>query len=347
MEKIVILILATASFVLADLNTNVQKQESKQHSYRYSDQKSLQNQKSFSKNETIGKEKSISKNLSKTFSNISTLNKTVSFNENSGWSVSINFTSFLINELRKLGWNEKAFFITNDDLGLNDFVVAEDEEWGSIYNLGKKEALEAEAKYRKKLDKRKTAKVAYYINLLYYTGNVIKNAIYELRKYQRINFDNIEYLSRQAIINAYKRTRRRKIRVRNCHFAGNTDTITCKSGLYTLALTPFIPNLYVNGALWYSANEIASMRPVITLSFSKSNTEALSKLEQIQSTKTVAKLIRDYTQKLRQKGETQLAQRIESKFIEDTLTKGKTRSVNSVLNAISSGSPIAVLKLFQ
>ena len=346
MKRAVLISLIGATVLFADLTTNVQNQQSKQHQMRKSDQKSLQSQKSFTDNKSIGNEKSVSKNLTKSFNSIKSLQKSISYNQSDGWGVTINFASYFLKELRKQHYNRKAFFLTNRDLGMTDYITAESDRWGSIYNLGKKEAMELEATYRHGLDKRKTKKVAKYINLLYNTGNIIKNAILQLRS-QKVSFDNVRELSRQALSKAKRSTRRERLRIRGCNYGGNTNSVVCNSGEYTIELTNSIPKLYVNGNIWYSAYEIAGMKPTLTLNFSKNNSEAMSKLEQMQSTRSVAKMIRDYTQRLKQKGQTRIAQQIESRFIEDTLSNGKTKSVNSVVNAINSGSPIAVLNIFK
>ena len=346
MKRAVLISLIGATVLLADLTTNVQNQQSEQHQIRKSDQKSLQSQKSYTDNKSIGNEKSVSKNLTKSFNSIKSLQKTISYNKSDGWSITINFVSFFLKELRKQHYNRKAFFLTNRDLGMTDYIVAKDDRWGSIYNLEKKEAMELEATYRHGLNKRKTRKVAKYINLLYNTGNIIKNAILGLKS-QKVTFDNVRELSRQALSKAKRATKKERLKIRNCNYGGNTNSVVCNNGEYAIELTNNIPRLYINGNLWYSSYEIVGIKPTLTLNFSKNNSEAMSKLNQMQSTKSVAKMIRDYTQQLKQKGLTKIAQQIESRFIEDTLSNGKTKSVNTIVNAINSGSPIAVLNIFK
>ena len=83
------------------------------------------------------------------------------------------------------------------------------------------------------------------------------------------------------------------------------------------------------------------------MSYASSSQDAFTKLTQAQQSNSIAKSIRDYTNKLEQQGQSKTAAQIKSKFVEKSLTTGITQNANTVINAINSGSPTAVLKIFQ
>ena len=146
-----------------------------------------------------------------------------------------------------------------------------------------------------------------------------------------------------------KRNGVKKAYVYSCNFGGNLDTISCQTnkGIFTLKLTDSVPNLLINGYLYYSSSNIGFTKPTLTLSFATNLNEALSLLEQNAETASIARMVREYCQKLESEGKTKIANEIKSKFIEKALTTNVTTNTNAVINAINSGSPIAVLNIFK
>ena len=141
----------------------------------------------------------------------------------------------------------------------------------------------------------------------------------------------------------------KKAYVYGCNFGGNLDTVSCQTnqGIFTLKLTDSVPNLLINGYLYYSSSNIGFTKPTLTLSFATNLNQALSLLEQNAETASIARMIREYTQKLESEGKTKIANEIKSRFVEKALTTNITTQTNAVVNAINSGSPIAVLNIFK
>lgn len=139
------------------------------------------------------------------------------------------------------------------------------------------------------------------------------------------------------------------MRIRHCRFGGNLDTFICRSdkGVATLIITNAIPTLLINGAVYYSATDIGFTKPMLTIAFSSNTNEALSKLAQDSSTAALTKLIRDYTNKLESEGKSKIASEIKARYVEKALTSNITTQTSAVVNAINSGSPIAVLNIFK
>ena len=108
-----------------------------------------------------------------------------------------------------------------------------------------------------------------------------------------------------------------------------------------------MPNLLINGYLYYSSSNIGFTKPTLTLSFATNLNQALSLLEQNAQTASIAKMIREYTQKLESEGKTKIANEIKSRFVEKALTININNQTNAIVNAINSGSPIAVLNIFK
>jgi hypothetical protein len=104
---------------------------------------------------------------------------------------------------------------------------------------------------------------------------------------------------------------------------------------------------FLNEGKWYSEDVIAYKTFVINANFAKSDADALAILAQDARTKSIATAIRDYTSKLEQKGLTKQASAIKQRFIEKAMTTNVSQNTQATIQAINSGSPTAVLKVFQ
>ena len=339
----VILFIFTAAALFANVSTSTQKQEQKSKSTRQQEQTVKQEQLQHNKQLNKGKEKSISQNVTKTLNKIRSTTHTVSKLNSGIWRIELNPIPYILMKMRELGWNEKAFFLTNKDIGTS-YYVDDDED---IIDLNAKNYYEAKAKMRGGLDRSVTKKVAHYIQLLNYTGQVAEKAAAYMKHYPKANFDNIEKLAAIAVKKAYQEVIPERINIYECRFGGNNDTYTCNNGQYTLILTSSVPTLLKNGMAYYSSTNIGFSKPTLTITFATSTNDALSKLEQDQQTRSVAKMIREYTSKLESEGKTEIAQRIKNRFVEKALTTNVSNTTNAVVNAINSGSPIAVLHIFR
>jgi len=343
MKKIIAISLIVATSLFADLSTSTQKQEQKSESLRQQEQRGKTEQLTHNKQLNQGKEKSISKNITQTLSKIRSSTHTVSKSSSGTWRIELNPIPYILMKMRDLGWNEKAFFLTNSDIGTS-YYVGDDED---IIDLDAQSYYENKAKMRGRLDEKTTKKVSYYINLLSYTGAVADRAANLMKHYPKASFDNIEKLAEVAVYKAYKEIKPKRINIYECRFGGNNDTYTCNNGQYTLMLTSSVPTLLKNGTAYYSSANIGFTKPTLTISFATNTNDALSKLEQDQKSASVAKMIREYTSKLESEGKTEIAQKIKNKFIEKALTENVSNTSTAVVNAINSGSPIAVLNIFK
>jgi len=336
------------SFLFADLGNQISKTKSNQNTIRNSNQVSRQNSDTLSKSSGKGKENSNSKTISKTFSKISSTNHTVSKNANGSWSISLNPIPYILNDLREHGWNRKSFFLTQKDIGSVDYVIDNDEEYGELQNVGKMQAIQSRASTRDRLlGRREILNLQRYINLLYYTANVIQKATRNLQDFPSLDIEVFENRVKEAVTRAYRQTPRNSIHIRNCNFAGDINSYSCNYGKYTLVLTNALPNLYVNGVPYYSTSTAGYTKPMLNISYATSTNDAFSKLTQNQNSRTVSGMIRNYTNMLMQQGHSKIATKIRNKFVEKTLSKGTNTNVTATVQAINSGSPLAVLKLFQ
>ena len=343
------LILVSFIFSFADITTSTQKstQKSKVEREQLQQQQQLQHQKS--KTLTEGQEKSINRNVTKSFSFIKSSNKTVSKNASGTWSIQLNPIPHILLELQKFGWNEKAFFLTNKDLGF-DFVSGEGED--EVIDLNAKDFYTQKAQVRGKIGRKQLKKIQKLINLLYITGQLVDKTANQLKHFPTLNFLDFEKRIDVALISAYKQLQKTGVKrayVYNCNFGGNLDTVSCQTdkGVFTLKLTGSVPNLLINGYLFYSSSNIGFTKPTLTLTFATNLNQALSLLEQNAETASIANMIREYTQKLESEGKTKIANEIKSRFVEKALTTNITTQTNAVVNAINSGSPIAVLNIFK
>jgi hypothetical protein len=347
MKKIIFLIFPYLLF--ADITTNSQKsiQKSKSEKEQIQKQQQLQHQKS--KTLAHGKEKSLNKNVTNSISFIKSFNRTASKNASGTWSIQLNPIPYILMELQKLGWNKNAFFLTNKDLGFNFSYGRGDDE---VIDLNAKEFYTQKAQIRGRIDRDKIKKIQKLINLLYVTGQLVDETATQLKHFPTLNFLDFRKKIDHAILNSYKKLRKNGVKnayIYNCNFGGNLDTISCNTdkGIFTLKLTDSVPNLLINGYLYYSSSNIGFTKPTLTLSFATNLNQALSFLEQNAETASITKIIREYTQKLESEGKTKIANEIKSKFIEKALTTNITNQTSAIINAINSGSPIAVLNIFR
>ncbi|SFP02263.1 hypothetical protein [Hydrogenimonas thermophila] len=343
MKKIIAISLIVATSLFADLSTSTQKQEQKSQSLRQQQQRGETEQLQHNKQLSQGKEKSTSKNITQTLNKIRSTTHTVSKSSSGTWRIELNPIPYILMKMRDLGWNEKAFFLTNRDVGTS-YYLDDDEE---IIDLNAQSYYEAKAKMRGRLEKDVMKKVAYYIQLLNFTGQVAELAADKMQHYPKASFENIEKLAEEAVSKAYKEIRPKRINIYECRFAGNNDSYTCNNGQYSLILTGSVPTLLKNGMAYYSSTNIGFAKPTLTITFATNINDALSKLEQDQQTASIAKMIREYTSKLESQGKTEIAQKIKSKFIEKALTENVSNTASAVVNAINSASPVSVLNIFK
>ncbi len=342
--------LALIPFLLfADITTNTQKSKQKTETNREQLQQQQQLQHQKSKTLTQGKEKSINKNITNSLSFIKSFNRTASRTATGTWTIQLNPIPYILMELQKYGWDRQAFLLTNKDLGFN-FVEGEGED--EIIDLNAKEFYTQKAQLRGKIGRDKLQKIQRIINILYVTGQLVDKTTTYLKHFPNLDFLDFRKKIDIALRKSYldlKKNGVKKAYVYSCNFGGNLDTISCNTdkGIFTLKLTDSVPNLLINGYLYYSSTNIGFTKPTLTLTFATNLNTALSFLEQNAETASIAKMIREYTQKLESEGKTKIANEIKTRFVEKALTTNVTTNVNTVVNAINSGSPIAVLNIFK
>ncbi len=342
--------LALIPFLLfADITTNTQKSKQKTETNREQLQQQQQLQHQKSKTLTQGKEKSINKNITNSLSFIKSFNRTASRTATGTWTIQLNPIPYILMELQKYGWDRQAFLLTNKDLGFN-FVEGEGED--EIIDLNAKEFYTQKAQLRGKIGRDKLQKIQRIINILYVTGQLVDKTTTYLKHFPNLDFLDFRKKIDIALRKSYldlKKNGVKKAYVYSCNFGGNLDTISCNTdkGIFTLKLTDSVPNLLINGYLYYSSTNIGFTKPTLTLTFATNLNAALSLLEQNARTASIARILREYTQKLESEGKTKIANEIKTRFVEKALTTNITTNVNTVVNAINSGSPIAVLNIFK
>jgi len=345
--RIISLVILLLSLSFADIGNQISKNKSEQNTIRKSKQTSNQNSASTTKSKTKGNEKSTSTTVSNTLSKIMSLNHTVSKTANSSWNITLNPIPYILSELRYMGWSKKSFFITQNDIGAIDYIVDDDEEYGELQNTGKMQAVQSRASNRHRLGRKEIENLQKFINLLYYTAKVVENSTQNLQSFPSMSIEEFENRVKRAVLVAYKNTITNPIYIRNCNFAGDINSYSCNDGKYTLVLTNSFPNLYINGAPYYSATSVGFINPTLNISFATNTNEAFSKLAQNQDSNSITGMVRDYTSKLIQKGHSEIATKIRNKFVEKSLNHGVNANATTMVQAINSGSPMAVLKLFQ
>lgn len=341
--RLVILIYILPLCLMANISNSSKKDNSQSESEKQSEQRSYQEQRSLSDTKSKGIEDSEQNADSETISKINSNTKSTTQTRTGSWEVKLNPVPFVFIQLRKSGWPREAFYLNNKDVGTS--YTLDDEE--IIDNL-KKNYYSNKAQMRGSISRENFKKIADIISLLNYTEKIGTEIIKNLTSMGDTNTaDNLEERILMALKKSYSENKYTKTDIYNCRFGGNSDTFTCNDGEYTLQLTQSVPALLKNGTVVYSAEKLGYNTPLISLSYANSNSEALSMLEQDSKTSSLTKTVRRYTSHLKSIGEQAMAQEIESKFIEKALTKNITNSATAAVEAINSGSPTAVLKVFQ
>jgi len=347
MKKLSLILIPFLLFGDITISTQKSNQKSQSEREQLQQQKQLQHQQS--KTLTLGREKSINKNITQSLSFIKSFNRTVSKSATGTWIIQLNPIPYILMELQHLGWDRQAFFLTNKDLGFN-FVTGEGDD--EIIDLNAKDFYTQKAQLRGKIGRDKLQKIQKLINILYVTGQLVDKTTTYLKHFPSLNFLDFRKKIDLALKRAYLDLQKngvKRVYLYSCNFGGNLDTISCNTdkGIFTLKLTDSVPNLLINGYLYYSATNIGFTKPTLTLSFATNLNQALSLLEQNAETASIARMVREYCQKLESEGKTKIANEIKSKFIEKALTTNITTQTNAIVNAINSGSPIAVLNIFK
>lgn len=344
MKKILMLGIVASSFLFADISNNTQRQEQQSESQRTQEQRGTTQSDTKSIIQNRGDEQSINRSLSKTLSETRSATQSVSKSKNGNWSITLNPVPYILMQLRSSGWDERAFFLRNSDIGTS-FYIDEDEY---IIDMNKKAYTEAKASTRGKMEFSQIAKLKEVITLLNYTGAVADQAISHINKFNEPDATNIENMARKALTQALKEVKKQSINIYNCNYGGSNDVYVCNNGEYTLALGQAgVPSLLKNGVPFYSAERIGFSTPSLTLSFATSTSEAMSKLIQDSQTRAVAQAIREYTSHLKSSGQSEVATKIENAFVEKALSTNVSNTASATITAINSGSPTSVLKIFQ
>ncbi|QOG13045.1 hypothetical protein [Arcobacter sp. FWKO B] len=350
MKKIVLTSLIASNLLLADLTTTVTKQDQQSESTKEQLQKSINKALTDTESKSRGDENSINKSLSKSLTETRSVTQNATQSKTGTWSVTINPVPYVLMQLRQNGWDKRAFFITNQELGTSYYL--DDNEDDGIIDLNKKSYVEAKASTRGKMSKEQLKKIEEVVNILHYTGTVAEHAINNMNKYHNPDTTNIEDLALKAVIEATKKVKHRYINLYKCNYGGSNDVYVCNDSEYTLSLSQVgasvgIPSLLKNGVAYYSADKIGFSTPTLTLAFANTTSEAMSKLLQDSESSAVAQAVREYTSTLRSQGQTKTASQIESAFVEKALTKNVNKDIAAVKQAIDSASPTSVLKIFQ
>ena len=343
MRKFLILLVFFA-FANADIGNQTSKNKSEQSTIRNSSQSSKQKSDTITKSKTKGNENSTSETISNTLSKITSFNHTVTTSNSGSWDIILNPIPHILSELRKIGWAREAFYLKNSDIGTSYFTDNNEE----IIDMNAKAFYESKAQMKGGLDDGQIQKLQKYINILYYTATVISSTTKELQSYPNLKIEKFDDEMKKAIIKVYKAIKNyNQIYIYSCNFAGDINSYSCNNGKYTLVITNALPLLYINGASYYSATSVGFINPTLKISFATSTNDAFSKLAQNQDSRSVAGMIRDYTSKLVQQGHSDIATTIRNKFVEKSLNHGININATTTVQAINSGSPMAVLKLFQ
>ncbi len=332
-------------FAMSSAEQRTEKQKQDQKTTREQQQRSKQQQMSRSEQKSKGNEKSLSRTATQTFNRIQSNTKTATRSESGAWQVTINPISFILREMRALGWDKRAFFIKNEDLGVSYHVQGRASS--GIIDMNKKNFMEANSRMHAQLGPDVVENLEFYISLLNYTGEVASAAADNMRQFPIPGLNEIEDHARRAVTAAARDIKGEMLNIYDCHYAGSIQDFRCNNGEYTLKLTDSIPILKKQGVPFFSGTDVGFTKPTLTVSLSESTRQALSMLEQQQETASIARMIRDYTQKLRSKGKTETAQRIQNAFVEKAMTESKNLSTTATAQAINSGSPMNVLNIFK
>jgi hypothetical protein len=347
MKKPIILSLTLPLFfvssLFADISNQTSNQKSEQESERNSEQKSINQSDTKTLQESRGSENSDVKTVTKNLSEIKSFTKSVTKSKSGNWSVNINPIPYILMEMRALGWDRRAFSLRNSDLGTT-YYVDKDEE---IIDLNVKAYNESKASTRGKMSKQQIAKIQNTIELLYFSGEVADKASSLMQNFYDPNIKNINELAKQAVHKAYNNTEPKRFNISSCNYGGSNDVYTCNDGEFTIVLTSSVPTLLRNGAPYYSAERIGFNTPSLTISFATNDSDAMSKVEQDSESRSVAQAVRQYTAHLEQQGQSEVASKIKTAMIEKALTSNLSTTASATVQAINSGSPTAVLKIFQ
>ena len=343
MKKQIALSLLLAVSLLADLSNQTSNSKSDSNTERNSEQKSINQSDSKTIQNSRGGESSETKTLSQTLSQIKSSTKSVTRSSNGSWSVSINPIPYILSEMRALGWDRRAFSLRNDDIGTSFFYQGNSD----IIDLNAKAYGESKAASRGTMSKEQINKLQDAIELLDFSGAVALKASELMKDSYKPGLSNIEEVAKDAVLKANDTLMPKKYSIQQCHFGGNNDTYDCNDGEFTVVLTSSVPTLMKNGTAYYSSERVGYAQPTLTLSVATNDSDALSIVEQDTQSKAVAQAVREYTSKLEQSGQSEVASKIKTAMIEKALTSNLSTTANATVQAINSGSPTAVLKIFQ
>lgn len=350
MKKVILITAGTlflASGVFADIGTNAQKQNQKSQSERESIQYGEQLNDNYSKQKSVGSENSTTNSNTKSKTKSTSKTNTKTATETKSWTITVSPFGYFSQALLNAGWDKRAFFVSPRDLGTVGYMKK-----GYIDELAK-DFTEKQAAYKNEVDEENLPKIEEVINVLYATGSIMDKAKDKMAALNAVNLEGLSQVAGTAAVEAARQYKHNYVHISSCNFNKDVSSYFChgaqKGGnnTYILQIATDVPSLTVNGDYWYSQSKVAYKSLQITASFADSTSDALAKLAQTSETASIATAVRDFTSKLESKGQTKTAQMIRNKFVEKALTNTDSLNSQATIQAINSGSPTAVLKIFQ
>jgi hypothetical protein len=305
----------------------------------------LQQSISITNTKNIGDEKSQSDTITKTLSETRTATQSVTRTQSGVWKVDLNPVVYFLKQLKQMGWPKEAFYLSPDKVGTSAFI----DKNQRIINLNKKQAIDDSASMHGFLTEAQSKKVKESIQILYTTSILLETAINSFNTlHNEVTLLNIETKVKQAIWQAYIKLKNKNLNIDiyNCRYGGNKNIFTCNNGEWMLEINPSVPQLLRFGTAIYSANRIGHITPTLSFSIAQNDSEAMQIAQADSESKAVATMVREYTSQLRSKGQSEIANQIESKMIEKALSSNLSREAANVVHAISTGNPLSVLKIF-
>jgi len=345
MRKLIFLIILSVGSLWA--STSLDQRQDRRQDESYSQQESMQRQEqdsiSNTRQDTKGQEGSVNKEIRNTIGTVRSATQSVQRSIDNKIQLTLNPIPILFEILAQNPNIQHLFFVTNQEIGTDTYYNGNPRY---IDNL-KKNWQEAQRSNRGVLSPEQTKNIEVYLNDYIYLSELLKQVVYKLQNYS-LNLGNIYPVAQQLMAQVSRDMYVQPIKLKQCNYAdtGMHDIYNCDR-TWSFQLTGDIPQIAKFGKVIFAKDHIDGIQAQLQVSAGETTSESFSNALNMSEDYVLANALRQYVSTLEQKGETQTANKIKQAVTQKAFTTGLSQTHSSAIQAINSGNPLAVLKVFQ
>lgn len=337
-------VLASGVMASSSIDQKAEQRRDESQSQTNSLQKQEQDSISKMRQESRGQETSQNREIRNSLSTVRSATQNVSRIKDNKIQLTLNPIPILFEILAQDPQLQYLFFVTNQEIGTDTYYNGDPE---IIDNL-KKNWQEGQRSNRGAMDKEAVRKINAYLNDYYLLSIVLAEIVNEMQN-MNLTLGNIYPVSMELMEKAFKTVPfQQRIVLHGCNYAdtGMHDIYNCDR-TWSFQLTGDVPIIAKYGKVIFSKDHIDGIQAQLQVSAGSSINDSYQTALNMNQDYVLTNAMRQYVGKLEQEGQTKTANQIKQAVTQKAYTTGLNTVSNSATQAINSGNPLAVLKVFQ